>query len=103
MTLGVCAGGDTGSSGSADKMCCRELILATRLPVAGDWIGVGAGGRVRRLWADARVDHVPGRRLAWVSLVSGPKWELENDGWVAQEWVWGTVSCVARVWARTRS
>jgi len=43
--------------------------LATRLPVAGYWIGVGAGGRVRRLWADARVDHVPGRRLAWLSLV----------------------------------
>lgn len=80
MSLGVCAGGDTGSSGSADKMCCRELILATRLPVAGDWIGVGAGGRVRRLWADARVDHVPGRRLAWLSLVSTKvgvgEWEM---------------------------
>lgn len=30
---GVAAGGDAGSSGSADRMCCRELMLATGPPL----------------------------------------------------------------------
>ena len=101
MSLGVCAGGDAGSSGSAAKMCCRELILATssRLPVAGGWIGVGAESCATAMGGCARGSCSRAEASLVVSCFdqsgSGRMRDgLRNCGFGLQWYCW------ARTWAR---
>lgn len=46
---GVCAAGESGSSGAADRMCCRELMFAIGFPGGGRLGWVRCSGRVRRV------------------------------------------------------
>ena len=79
---GVCAAGELGSSGAADRMCCRELMFAIGFPGEGVWFGLGAAVvcDVYLIDGSARIAFRGAMALQFGGWMKGEEWEMGYDG-----------------------